>query len=88
MKVNVYVNWNEQKVYDYEAFLEEMQNEVDNYYDDWAGEWLDEHYTGLELFNLTDSEKEEIEEKMKEELLQGTIDDNLGYHWTVETIEI
>lgn len=88
MKVNVYVNWEEYKVCDYEGFLREMQDEVDNYYNDWAEEWLDEHYTALQLFELSDDEKTEIEQKMKEDLLQGTIEDNLGYHWTVETIEI
>ena len=88
MKVNVYVNWNEQKVYDYEAFLEEMQNEVDNYYDDWAEEWLDEHYGSLELFNLTDSEKEEIENRIKDELIQDVANDRIGYEWDIKTIEI
>lgn len=88
MKVNVYVNWYEQKVCNEEDFLEEMQDEVDNNFNDWAEEWLNEHYTAWELFTLSDSEKEEVEDKMKEDLLQGTIDDCMGREWEVTTIEI
>ena len=88
MKVNVYVNWNEQRVYNEEGFLKEMRIEVEDNFNDWANDWLNEHYTAYDLFYLTDKDKEKIEIEMKEELLQGTIDDNLGYHWTVETIEI
>lgn len=88
MKVNVYVNWNEQRVYNEEGFLEEMRIEVDDNFNDWANDWLNEHYTAYDLFYLTDEDKEEIEEKMKEDLLQGTIDDRIGYEWEVATIEI
>ena len=88
MKVNVYVNWNEQRVYNEEGFLEEMRIEVEDNFNDWANDQLNEHYTAYDLFYLTDEDKEEIEEKMKEDLLQGTIDDRIGYEWEVATIEI
>ena len=88
MKVNVYVNWNEQKICDHEGFLEKMQDEVDNYYDDWSEEWLSEHYTYWELFVLSDDEKTEVEQRMKEELLEATINEHIGFDWEVATIEI
>ena len=88
MKVNVYVNWNEQRVYNEEGFLEEMRIEVEDNFNDWANDWLNEHYSAYDLFYLTDEDKEKIEEKMKEDLLQGTIDDRIGYEWEVATIEI
>ena len=62
MKVNIYVNWNEQKVYNEEDFLEEMQNEVNDNFNEWSSDWLNEEYTAYDLFYLTDSEKKEIEE--------------------------
>lgn len=88
MKVNVYVNWNEQRVYNEEGFLEEMRIEVEDNFNDWANDWLNEHYTAYDLFYLTDEDKEKIETEMKEDLLQGTIDDRIGYEWEVATIEI
>ena len=88
MKVNVYVNWNEQRVYNEEGFLEEMRIEVEDNFNDWANDWLNEHYTAYDLFYLTDEDKEKIEIEMKEDLLQGTIDDRIGYEWEVATIEI
>lgn len=88
MKVNVYVNWNEQRICNEEDFLEEMRNEVNDNLNEWANDWLNEEYTAYDLFYLTDSEKEEIEEKMKQELLEATIDNHLTYDWEVATIEI
>lgn len=88
MKVNVYVNWNEQKVCNEEDFLEEMRIEVENNFNEWAEDWLNEHYNAYDLFYLTDSEKEEIEEKIREDLLQGNIESTIGYEWEVATIEI
>lgn len=88
MKINVYVNWNEQRVYNEEGFLEEMRIEVEDNFNDWANDWLNEHYTAYDLFYLTDEDKEKIEIEMKEDLLQGTIDDRIGYEWEVATIEI
>lgn len=87
MKIDVYVNWDERKVCDYENFIKEKQNEVNNYFDDLAGEWLDVHYTSLELFNLTDSDKEAVKQKMENEFLQDAID-NTDYQWEIVTIEI
>ena len=88
MKVNVYVNWNEQKVCSYEDFLDEIQKEVDNNFDEWLEDWLDEHYTKYDLFYLTDSEKEGMEEKIKAEMIQDTMNDRIGYEWEMRTIEI
>lgn len=88
MKVNVYVNWNEQRICNEEDFLEEMRNEVNDNLNEWANDWLNEEYTAYDLFYLTDSEKEEIEEKMKQELLEATIENHIGYEWEVATIEI
>lgn len=88
MKVNIYVNWNEQKLYNEEDFLEEMRNEVNDNFNEWSSDWLNEEYTAYDLFYLTDSEKKEIEEKMKEELLEGTIDNHIGYEWEKVIIDI
>lgn len=88
MKVNIYVNWKEEKVCTEEQYLEAITEEVEENLEEWGETWLEEHYDTWELFNLQDSEKDEIEEKMKDELIQDTFNDRLGYEWEVKTIEI
>ena len=88
MKVNVYVNWEDRKVYTEEEYLNAIAEEVEENLDEWGETWLEEHYDTWELFNLQDSEKDEIEQKMKDELIHDTFNDRLSYEWEVKTIDI
>lgn len=88
MKVNIYVNWKEEKVCTEEEYLEVITEEVEANFEDWGETWLEEHYSTWELFNLQESEKLNIEEQMKDELVSDTFNDRLGYEWEIKTIDI
>ena len=88
MIINIYVNWEERKIYTYEDFVKAITKEVEENLDDWGEEWLWSNYTSWELFNLQDSEKAEIEQEMKDELIQDTINDCINYEWDVIRIKI
>ena len=88
MKINIYVNWEERKISTYEDFIEAVIEEVEENLDEWGENWFDEHYTNWELFNLQDSEKTEIEQKMKDELIRDIFNDHTAREWDIVKIEI
>lgn len=88
MKVNIYINWEERKVCTYEDFVEAIAKEVEENLNEWGETWLEEHYSTWELFNLQESEKLNIEEQMKDELVSDTFNDHMGHEWDVVRIEI
>lgn len=88
MIINIYINWEERKVYNEEEYLEAITKEVEENLDDWGEEWFYNNYTSWELFNLQDSEKAEIEQKMKDELVRDTFNEYISYKWDVVRIEI
>lgn len=88
MKINIYVNWEERKVCTGEEYLEAVTEKVEENLEEWGEIWFDEHYTNWELFNLQDSEKGEIEQKMKDELVRETFNDYIDYKWDIVKVEI
>ena len=83
MLVNLYVNWDEGIILNEKQAQETIENE---YYsnttsDDNFNDWLSENYTHLDLFYMSEDEKEAIRtdfmEEMKETTWQNFIDD--GY---------
>ena len=62
MKVTVYVNWNERKVFSEDGYKEEINRRAEDFCadDDNFEEWLDRNYTSLELYNLKDNQKNEL----------------------------
>lgn len=88
MKVNIYINWEEQKVYSEEEYREAIVEEVEENLDDWGEEWLEEHYSTWELFNLQESEKLNIKEQMKDELVSYAISERINSEWDIVRIEI
>lgn len=88
MKINIYINWEEQKVYSEEEYREAIVKEVEENLDDWGEEWLEEHYSTWELFNLQESEKLKIEEQMKDELVSYAISERINSEWDIIKVEI
>lgn len=88
MKINIYVNWEEQKVYSEEEYREAIVEEVEENLNDWGEEWLEEHYSTWELFNLQESEKLNIEEQMKDELVSYAISERINSGWDIIKVEI
>ena len=88
MIINIYINWEERKVYNEEEYLEVVTEEVEKNLDEWGEEWLCIHYTNWGLFNLQDSEKAEIEQKMKDELVRYTFNYHIAYDYNIVRIEI
>ena len=88
MKINIYINWEERKVCTYEDFVEAITKEAEENLDEWGEEWLYSHYTSWGLFNLQDSEKAEIEQKMKDDFILDAISDRINHEWDVVRIEI
>lgn len=62
MKVTVYVNWNERKVFSEDGYKEEINRRAEDFCadDDNFEEQLDRNYTSLELYNLKDNQKKEL----------------------------
>ena len=88
MKIKVYTNWESREICNEEEFIETMREEVEENLEEWGEAWLEEHYETWELFNLLDSEKEEIKKEMIDDLVNTTIDDRLGFEWELKTIDI
>ena len=88
MKVNIYVNWEERKVYSGQEYIDAVIEEVEENLSKWGETWLEEHYSTWELFNLQESEKLNIEEQMKDELVSYAINERTNSEWDIIKVEI
>ena len=88
MIIDIYINWEEHKVYSEQEYIDTVIEEVEENLSEWGETWLEEHYSTWELFNLQESEKLNIEEQMKDELVSDTFNEHIGYEWDVVRIEI
>lgn len=90
MKVTVYVQWSEQKVYSESEYEKEINRRVEKFCADDTNfkKWLDEHYSPLELYNLKDNQKEGVRKAFLKDARD--IEENTGFGWfcDVFTIEI
>lgn len=88
MKANVYVNWNTKEICsEYEiskkvnSLVEEyMEGESFNYF-------LNCNFTAIEIFDLTDEEKKNIEEEARITFLEEITDD-ISRNWNRVIIEL
>lgn len=88
MIIDIYINWEERKVYSEQEYIDAVIEEVEENLNEWGETWLEEHYNTWELFNLQESEKLNIEEQMKDELVSDTFNEHIGYEWDVIRIKI
>ena len=88
MIIDIYINWEEHKVYSEQEYIDAVIEEVEENLSEWGETWLEEHYSTWELFNLQDSEKGEIEQKMKDELVRDIFNDYMNHEWDIVKVEI
>ena len=90
MKVTVYVNWNEQKVYSESEYEVEVIHRIEEFCEDNDNfvEWLEANYTTIEMFNLEGEQKEEARQAFWE--YAQCQEENVGFGWDCEkfTFEI
>lgn len=88
MKVTIYVNWNEHKVYSESEYEVEIIRRVEEFCEDNDNfaEWLEANYSTIEIFNL--EEKEEVYQAFRE--CVRCEEENAGFGWYCEefTFEI
>ena len=60
MKVKIYVNWDEREIYSEKEIVAKEKKIAEQYFDDGDGfsDWLDEIFSGIELFKMNNDDKE------------------------------
>lgn len=68
MKVKVYVDWNEHKIYSEKEVRAREKKIAGSYFDDEDGfsDWLDENFSGIEIFKMTEDDKEAAKNSYKD----------------------
>ena len=90
MKVTVYVNWNEHKVFSEDEYKKELNRRIEKFCADDANfeDWLDANYTALELYNLENDQKEKIRKAFLEDARDAEEDGGFGWDCEDFTLEI
>ena len=90
MKVTVHVNCNERKIFTENEYKEAINRRAEDFCAVNANlaDWLEEHYTLLDLYYLKDSQKEELHKAFFDYARDE--EDNGGFGWYCEefTFEI
>ena len=69
MKVAIYIDWDEEKVYtqrDFEEMIAEDVSETMSNKDNFS-DWLEECFSAREIFNFTPEQKKQVFDKWREE---------------------
>lgn len=71
----VYVNWSDRRIISEEDFRERVAKDFDHgEYDDCFSDYLDDHYTTLELFDLCDDDKDSICDDFRDDFIEDIMD--------------
>ena len=89
MKVKIYVDWNENEIYSEKEIMVREKEIAEQYFDDEGGfsDWLDENFSGIEIFKMNNDDKEAIKDSYRivcKEQAQETINEN----FELEEIEV
>ena len=88
MKVNAYVNWNTREICSDDEMSKKVNSLVEEYMEgEPFNDFLNCNVTAIELFDLTDEEKERIEEEARTTFLEEIIDD-INNNWSRIIIEL
>lgn len=62
MKVKVYVNWYSREVINEKEFKKKVEESTEDYKGDeyFFAEWLDAHYSAVEIWNLNEEQRKEV----------------------------
>lgn len=63
MKVKVYVNWFDREVINEKEFEKKVEETTQDYKEDkcFFDEWLNDHYSANEVWNLNEEERKEVQ---------------------------
>ena len=88
MKVNAYVNWNTREICSDDEMSKKVNSLVEEYMEgEPFNDFLNCNFTASELVDLTDEEKERIEEEARTTFLEEIIDD-INNNWSRIIIEL
>ena len=88
MKVNAYVNWNTREICGDDEMSKKVNSLVEEYMEgEPFNDFLNCNFTAIELFDLTDEEKERIEKEARTTFLEEIIDD-INNNWSRIIIEL
>lgn len=88
MKVNAYVNWNTREICSEYEMSKKVNSLVEEYMkNEPFNDFLNCNFTAIEIFDLTDEEKERIEKEARTTFLEEIAYD-IGNNWNRVTIEL
>ena len=88
MKVNAYVNWNTKKICSEYEISKKVNSLVEEYMESEPfNDFLNCNFTAIEIFDLTDEEKERIKKEARITFLEEITDD-IGRNWNRIIIEL
>lgn len=88
MEINVYVNWNTKEICSEYEMPKKVNSLVEEYMESEPfNDFLNCNFTAIEIFDLTDEEKERIEKEARITFLEEIIDD-INNNWNRVTIEL
>ena len=88
MEINVYVNWNTKEICSEYKITKKVNSLVEEYMESEPfNDFLNCNFTAIEIFDLTDEEKERIKEEARITFLEEITDD-IGRNWNRVIIEL
>ena len=77
MKVTIYVNWNEHKFFTEDEYKKELEHRAKRYYEDERNfaDWLEDHYTATEIYNMRDKQKMAVREAFRKDAIEEEEED-------------
>lgn len=84
MKITVYVSWDDESIISEKEYQEYRNKEIqekladDFAYEEWLSDHLYDHYTHMEVWNLTDKDRLEIRQEY-ERLTHSDFDEDSDY---------
>lgn len=88
MKVSAYVNWNTREICNEYEMSKKVNSLVEEYMEgEPFNDFLNCNFTAIEIFDLTDEEKERIKEEARITFLEEITDD-ISRNWNIIIIEL
>ena len=90
MTVTVYVNWTEEKFFTEKEYKEELERRAKRYCEDERNfaDWLEDHYTITEMYNMEGKQKMEVREAFLKDAIEEEEDGGFGFYCEEFTFEI
>lgn len=90
MTVTCYINWNDEEVINETQFKELLAEKTKEYIEDAEafGEWLDDRYSSLEIWDLTETGRKQISEEWAKRAEEYASEDLEEYGWRMRTFTI